>query len=91
MVKSMQSSITFFIWLFLVSLAVVANAQEKTVVPSLYIIGDSTAANSRYLGWENHLAKYFNDAKLQVINRARGGRSSRTFDAEGYGTMYGQT
>jgi rhamnogalacturonan acetylesterase len=51
--------------------------------PSLFIVGDSTAANGADLGWGSHLGKYFDAAKLNVFNRARGGRSSRTFQLEG--------
>ncbi len=51
--------------------------------PTLFIVGDSTASNGDDLGWGSHLAKYFNSEKITVVNRARGGRSSRTFQTEG--------
>ncbi len=51
--------------------------------PTLFIAGDSTASNSRDLGWGSHLGKYFDADKIAVVNRARGGRSSRTFVTEG--------
>ncbi len=52
-------------------------------LPNLFIIGDSTASNSADLGWGSHLADYFDTEKISVFNRARGGRSSRTFQTEG--------
>lgn len=51
--------------------------------PTLFVVGDSTASNSADLGWGSHLGKYFDPNKIAVINRARGGRSSRTFITEG--------
>lgn len=51
--------------------------------PTLWICGDSTAANGRERGWASHLQPFFDVAKLRVENRARGGRSSRTYIAEG--------
>jgi lysophospholipase L1-like esterase len=52
-------------------------------LPTLFIVGDSTASNGADLGWGSHLGRYFNPAKINVVNRARGGRSSRTFETEG--------
>ncbi|MBP7051151.1 MAG: rhamnogalacturonan acetylesterase [Phycisphaerae bacterium] len=52
-------------------------------VPTLFVVGDSTASNGSDLGWGSHLAKYFDSSKIRVVNRARGGRSSRTFLTEG--------
>jgi len=57
--------------------------------PTLFLIGDSTVRNgngtgaNNQLGWGEPLAAYFDPAKIQVLNRARGGRSSRTFLTEG--------
>jgi rhamnogalacturonyl hydrolase YesR/lysophospholipase L1-like esterase len=51
--------------------------------PTLYIAGNSTAKNGAEDGWGNHLQKFFDPAKLTVDNRARGGRSSRTFITDG--------
>ncbi len=47
--------------------------------PSLFIAGDSTASNGAENGWGSHLQKFFDSSRLTVINRARAGRSSRTF------------
>jgi lysophospholipase L1-like esterase len=55
-------------------------------LPSLFIAGDSTAARGRgasQQGWGVPLAEYFDPAKINLVNRARGGRSSRTFITEG--------
>ena len=35
------------------------------------------------IGWGKHLETFFDPSKLKVVNLARGGRSSRTFIAEG--------
>ncbi len=52
-------------------------------LPTLFIVGDSTARNQADLGWGDHLAHYFDTTKINVANRARAGRSSRTFINEG--------
>jgi lysophospholipase L1-like esterase len=52
-------------------------------LPTLFVIGDSTASNVEHRGWGDPLADYFDLSKINVINRARGGRSSRTFVTEG--------
>jgi lysophospholipase L1-like esterase len=52
-------------------------------LPTLFVVGDSTASNGPDLGWGSHLGKYFDPTKIAVVNRARGGRSSRTFQTEG--------
>lgn len=53
--------------------------------PTLFIAGDSTVNNSTegFQGWGNVIGEYFDPAKIKVVNRARGGRSSRTFYTEG--------
>jgi hypothetical protein len=52
-------------------------------LPTLWIVGDSTARNKEDLGWGDHFAHYVDTSKLNVVNRARAGRSSRTFIKEG--------
>ncbi len=49
----------------------------------LFVAGDSTASNGAENGWGSHLQKFFDPGRLTVVNRARGGRSSRTFVSEG--------
>jgi hypothetical protein len=51
--------------------------------PTIYIAGDSTAKNGTGRGWGDPFASYFDPAKAKMENRARGGRSSRTFLTEG--------
>lgn len=55
-------------------------------LPTLFIAGDSTAAKNNgnpIQGWGVPFADYFDPAKINVANHARGGRSSRTFISEG--------
>ncbi len=52
-------------------------------LPTLFIVGDSTARNKEDLGWGDHLAPLFDTSRINVANRARAGRSSRTFINEG--------
>jgi len=52
-------------------------------LPTVFIVGDSTARNGADLGWGDHLARYFDTKKINVANRAHAGRSSRTFINEG--------
>jgi rhamnogalacturonan acetylesterase len=52
-------------------------------LPTVFIVGDSTARNQADLGWGDHLAHYFDTTHINVANRARAGRSSRTFINEG--------
>ena len=60
----------------------VDSALENRVL-NLFVIGDSTASNGADCGWGSHLASYFDTNKINIFNRARGGRSSRTFQTEG--------
>ena len=59
--------------------------QAQTQSPTLFIIDDSTVKNSTegQQGWGDPLAELFDSTKIKVVNRARGGRSSRTFQTEG--------
>ena len=53
-------------------------------LPTLFIVGDSTLkSNAPLRGWGQELAQFFDPNKLNVVNRAIGGRSSRTFQNEG--------
>lgn len=60
----------------------------KIVLPiknKVFLIGDSTMAdngNPDAVGWGVSFPKYC-DTKIEVINKAKGGRSSRTFITEG--------
>jgi lysophospholipase L1-like esterase len=52
-------------------------------LPTLFIVGDSTARNGADLGWGDHLAHYFDTSRINVANRSRAGRSSRSYMVEG--------
>ncbi|MGA2798374.1 MAG: glycoside hydrolase family 2 TIM barrel-domain containing protein, partial [Thermoguttaceae bacterium] len=58
-------------------------------LPTLFLIGDSTIkkANDRgedgLWGWGHPIAFFFDKTKINVQNRAQGGRSSRSFQTEG--------
>lgn len=54
-------------------------------VPSLFLVGDSTVkcGTKGQRGWGEEFGKYFDPAKVNVVNVAIGGRSSRTFITEG--------
>jgi hypothetical protein len=54
-------------------------------LPRLHVVGDSTANNNFNggRGWGNELAPLFDAEVIAVVNRARGGRSSRTYRSEG--------
>lgn len=51
----------------------------------VFIIGDSTVANGNdsIVGWGRELPAFFDTTRVMIINKARGGRSSRTFLNEG--------
>lgn len=54
-------------------------------LPTLFVVGDSTANNNANggLGWGDPFVAFFDASKINVLNRARAGRSSRTFLTEG--------
>lgn len=54
-------------------------------LPTIFVVGDSTARNSAagQRGWGDPFADFFDPKKINVLNRARAGRSSRTFITEG--------
>ena len=63
--------------------SVAQNAPLNPALPTLFIVGDSTARNQVDLGWGDHFAHYFDTAKINIANRARAGRSSRSYYNEG--------
>src|SRR5215471_57074 len=83
--------------LCLVFTALIAAGQDQNVaptqtnrpvnpnLPTIFVLGDSTANNHAggALGWGDPFIDYFDAAKTNVLNRARAGRSSRTFITEG--------
>ncbi len=58
-------------------------------LPSLILVGDSTVRNGRgdggqgQWGWGEPLVAFFDPAKINVVNRAIGGRSSKSYISEG--------
>jgi rhamnogalacturonan acetylesterase len=59
-------------------------AAANPKLPTLFIVGDSTLRSDAPLrGWGQELAQFFDLSKINVVNRAIGGRSSRTFQNEG--------
>jgi rhamnogalacturonan acetylesterase len=66
-----------------VQTSVAHDAPLNPSLPTLFIVGDSTARNQADLGWADHLAPFFDTARINVANRARAGRSSRTYINEG--------
>jgi lysophospholipase L1-like esterase len=63
----------------------IENVPANTNLPSLFLIGDSTVRNGRgrgdggQWGWGDEIAPFFNTGKINVVNRALGGTTSRTF------------
>ncbi|MGJ5640550.1 rhamnogalacturonan acetylesterase [Formosa sp. S-31] len=61
----------------------------KIILPkkfNMFLIGDSTMANNgndKATGWGVPFPKYVDTMRVNVINKARGGRSTRTFTREG--------
>ena len=57
-------------------------------LPTLWVVGDSTAADNsksggKIQGWGTPFLTYFDPSKINVVNAARGGRSSRSYIDEG--------
>ena len=77
----------FFILSALLAPVVAQTAPER--LPTLWVIGDSTVRNGSgtggdgLWGWGDPIADFFDSTRIRVVNRALGGRSSRTFIAEG--------
>lgn len=59
--------------------------QSAARKPVLYLIGDSTVNTPTrgQMGWGTALPEFFDLNKISIENRARGGRSSRTYFSEG--------
>jgi lysophospholipase L1-like esterase len=55
-------------------------------LPTLFIVGDSTVKSGGQngaIGWGERIAPFFDTRKINVVNQAIGGRSSRTYYTEG--------
>lgn len=63
---------------------------KNPALPTLFLVGDSTVRNGHgdgangQWGWGEPLADYFDPNKINVVDRAIGGRSSRTYMTEGH-------
>src|SRR5579875_3556211 len=63
---------------------------KNPALPTLWIVGDSTVRNGHgdgangQWGWGEPLVSYFDTNRINVVNRAIGGRSSRTYITEGH-------
>ena len=61
------------------------NLPANPKLPSLFLIGDSTVRNGSgtgtggQWGWGDQIAVFFDTGKINVVNRAVGGTTSRTF------------
>jgi len=62
------------------------DAALNPTLPTLFIVGDSTARNGSNLGWGDHVAPLFDTRRINIANRAIAGRSSRTYINEGHWT-----
>jgi xylan 1,4-beta-xylosidase len=92
-----RSGLMISVLLYLAAISVTAIAQSQSTppapparpvnpnLPTIFVVGDSTANThgNGALGWGDPFIDYFDLAKANVLNRARAGRSSRTFITEG--------
>ena len=66
--------------------AVRDEAPRDASLPTLYLVGDSTVKSGGVngaIGWGERIAPYFDARRINVVNAAIGGRSSRTYYTEG--------
>ena len=66
--------------------SVMDEAVRDLTLPTLFLVGDSTVKSGGLngaVGWGERIAPFFDARKLNVVNHAIGGRSSRTFYTEG--------
>lgn len=62
-----------------------AEQPNSAAKPTLWIVGDSTVRNGTkdQRGWGDEIAPFFDTDRINIANKARGGRSSRTYQTEG--------
>lgn len=61
-------------------------APVNPALPTLFLVGDSTVKSGGQngaIGWGERIAPFFDTRRINVVNAAIGGRSSRTFYTEG--------
>ena len=70
---------------FALSRAGCAQTAPVPGLPTIFVVGDSTARNNAKgaQGWGDPFKEYFEPSKATVLNRAMAGRSTRTFIGEG--------
>lgn len=63
----------------------VADKTAPSTRPTLFLVGDSTvkSGGDKAKGWGEVIAPFFDPAKIDVVNRAIGGRSTRSYTFEG--------
>lgn len=59
------------------------DAPLNPALPTVFLVGDSTARNQADLGWGDHFAHFFDLTSVNIANRAIAGRSTRTYIKEG--------
>lgn len=65
------------------------SCQAANEIPTLWLVGDSTVRNGQgqgegdQWGWGDCIGPFFDSKRIKVVNRAIGGRSSRTFLTDG--------
>jgi oligogalacturonide lyase len=70
--------------------AALVQPAKRDALPTIFYIGDSTVRNgdgtgsNGQWGWGDLTASYFDTTRVHVVNRALGGRSSRTFISQGH-------
>src|SRR6187551_1449964 len=75
--------------LFILLAVLLGSVQNQKQKPTVWLIGDSTVKNGSgkgedgLWGWGDFLYESFDTTTLHIENRARGGRSSRTYQTEG--------
>jgi lysophospholipase L1-like esterase len=64
---------------------IVVQKAANSALPTLFLVGDSTVkvGTKGQRGWGEELGAFFDSQQINVVNRAIGGRSSRTFQSEG--------
>ena len=83
---SLRRTFRLSLWLFLASVfAIPAAAQQRVTI---YLAGDSTMAQKLSekrpeTGWGEALGQFFRENAVRIDNRAKNGRSTRTFISEG--------
>lgn len=63
-----------------------AEKPRDAALPTLFLVGDSTVKSggaNGAIGWGERLAPFFDTSRINLVNHAIGGRSSRTFFTEG--------